>query len=60
MEVMKVKELLDILENMSMDAPVFVCQKDENVFTEKLGVVDAMCLYSGKSDTEDVVLIWDY
>ena len=59
MEAMKVKELLDMLENMPMDAPVFVCQKDENIFTEKVQVEDAVCLYSGKADSEEIVLIYD-
>ena len=59
MEKMRVGELISILENLPREAEVYICMKDENVFTERACLIDVMCIYSGKADTEDVVLIYD-
>ena len=59
MEKMRVGELISILENLPREAEVYICMKDENVFTERARLVDVMCIYSGKTDNEDVVLIYD-
>jgi hypothetical protein len=42
---MKVKELKDILEEMDVDADVYVCYNDDNVLTERNIIGDVISIY---------------